>query len=81
MYIFLTVNYDCLCFIITGPDSQDVDSDEEWPALGEAGAGDGDAEVIVDPDDEKAIEMFMNKNPPMRLDSDLQTDTSFMFQR
>ncbi|XP_037535447.1 bystin [Nematolebias whitei] len=51
---------------VLGPDSQDADSDEEWPALGEAGAGDGDAEVIVDPDDEKAIEMFMNKNPPMR---------------
>ncbi|XP_013861795.1 bystin [Austrofundulus limnaeus] len=51
---------------VLGPDSQDVDSDEEWPALGEAGASDRDAEVVVDPDDEKAIEMFMNKNPPMR---------------
>ncbi|XP_035517619.1 bystin [Morone saxatilis] len=55
---------------VLGPDAQDADSDEEWPALGEAGAGDGDAEceteVVVDADDEKAIEMFMNKNPPMR---------------
>lgn len=55
-----------------GPDSQDADSDEEWPTLGEAGAGgDGefDTEIVVDPDDEKAIEMFMNKNPPMRQDT------------
>ncbi|KAM7422576.1 hypothetical protein PAMA_010557 [Pampus argenteus] len=51
-----------------GSESQDADSDEEWPALGEAEAGDaeGDTEVVVNPDDEKAIEMFMNKNPPMR---------------
>ncbi|KAM7402097.1 hypothetical protein PAMP_017365 [Pampus punctatissimus] len=51
-----------------GSETQDADSDEEWPALGEAGAGDGecDTEVVVNPDDEKAIEMFMNKNPPMR---------------
>lgn len=56
-----------------GSGSQDADSDEEWPALGAAGAADVDAEcdteVVVDPDDEKAIEMFMNKNPPMRQDS------------
>uniref|UniRef100_A0A1A8DL07 Bystin-like n=1 Tax=Nothobranchius kadleci TaxID=1051664 RepID=A0A1A8DL07_NOTKA len=57
---------------VLGPESQDADSDEDWPVLGEAGAGDGDGdvegdtEVIVDSDDEKAIEMFMNKNPPMR---------------
>lgn len=56
---------------VLGPDTQDADSDEEWPALGDAGAGDdGDdgfgTEVAVDPEDEKAIEMFMNKNPPMR---------------
>ncbi|XP_030633412.1 bystin [Chanos chanos] len=52
---------------VLGPDTQDGDSDEEWPALGageeEMGGG---TEVEVDPDDEKAIEMFMNKNPPMR---------------
>ncbi|XP_061688977.1 bystin [Syngnathoides biaculeatus] len=53
-----------------GPSSQDGDSDEEWPALGAVGSGDADTvydtQVVVDPDDEKAIEMFMNKNPPMR---------------
>lgn len=61
------------CKQILGSDSKDADSDEEWPALGEAGAGDSDAEcdteVVVDPDDEKAIQMFMNKNPPMRQDT------------
>lgn len=61
------------CNQILGPDAQDADSDEEWPALGAAGADDGDAgcetDVVVDPDDEKAIEMFMNKNPPMRQDA------------
>ncbi|KAM9408643.1 bystin isoform 1-T1 [Pholidichthys leucotaenia] len=55
---------------VGGPDSQDVDWDEEWPALGATGVGDADiecdTEVVVDPDDEKAIEIFMNKNPPMR---------------
>ncbi|MED6259656.1 hypothetical protein ATANTOWER_027455 [Ataeniobius toweri] len=58
------------CNPIKGPDSQDADSDEEWPALGEAGVGDADAvcdaEVVVDPSDEKAIELFMNKNAPVR---------------
>ncbi|XP_068598792.1 bystin [Brachionichthys hirsutus] len=50
-----------------GSASQDADSDEEWPALEAAGAAeDGDVDIVVDPDDEKAIEMFMNKNPPMR---------------
>eukprot|EP00064_Thunnus_orientalis_P010258 superscaffoldBa00001375_g10284 len=46
---------------VLGSETQDADSDEEWPALGEAGAGDGDVEcdteVVVDPDDEKAIEI------------------------
>ncbi|CAB1353729.1 unnamed protein product [Coregonus sp. 'balchen'] len=56
---------------VLGPDSQDADSDEEWPALGEAGAGEEEeancgTEVVVDPEDEKAMQMFMNKNPPMR---------------
>ncbi|XP_019736274.1 bystin-like [Hippocampus comes] len=56
-----------------GPSSQDADSDEEWPTLGATvGKGDTntvyDTEVVVDADDEKAIEMFMNKNPPMRQD-------------
>lgn len=74
----LTAQIPCLFVIINvksshlGPSSQDVDSDEEWPALGAGGADDidvqCDTEVVVDPDDEKAIEMFMNKNPPMRQD-------------
>lgn len=56
-----------------GPSSQDADSDEEWPSLGATvGKGDTnaayDTEVVVDADDEKAIEMFMNNNPPMRQD-------------
>ncbi|XP_024124960.1 bystin [Oryzias melastigma] len=55
---------------VLGPESGDADSDEEWPALGASVSGaaetECDAEIIVDPEDEKAIEMFMNKNPPMR---------------
>lgn len=53
---------------VLGPDSQDADSDEEWPALGAAGPADVeyDEEIVVDAEDEKAIEMFMNKNPPVR---------------
>lgn len=56
---------------VLGPCTKDADSeDEEWPALGEAGAGEEDAgcptEVVVDAEDEKAIEIFMNKNPPLR---------------
>ena len=64
---------DCCHTVISpvGPHTKDEDSDEEWPALGEAGAGEGDdagcaTEVVVDAEDEKAIETFMNKNPPMR---------------
>ncbi|XP_051980142.1 bystin [Xyrauchen texanus] len=48
-----------------GPSTQDGDSDEEWPALGEA-AEESSSEVQVDPEDERAIQMFMNKNPPVR---------------
>ncbi|XP_076124285.1 bystin [Alosa pseudoharengus] len=55
---------------VLGPSTQDGDSDEEWPALGAAGAGEdemaGDGVVEVDPEDEKAIQMFMSKNPPVR---------------
>ncbi|XP_010879786.1 bystin [Esox lucius] len=56
---------------VLGPDSQNADSDEEWPALGEAGAVEEEesscgTEVVVDPEDEKAMQTFMNKNPPMR---------------
>ncbi|NWT03342.1 BYST protein, partial [Mionectes macconnelli] len=53
-----------------GPGS-DSEDDEEWPSLEKAAAaagrgGDYGGEVQVDPEDEKAIEMFMNKNPPLR---------------
>lgn len=67
VFVIINVKYSYL-----GSSSQDADSDEEWPALGAGGAADidveCDTEVVVDPDDEKAIEMFMNKNPPMRQD-------------
>ncbi|NXG58459.1 BYST protein, partial [Hemiprocne comata] len=51
-----------------GSDSED---DEEWPSLEKAAAaarrsGEYGGEVEGDPEDEKAIEMFMNKNPPLR---------------
>ncbi|XP_061076297.1 bystin [Conger conger] len=54
---------------VLGSGTQDLDSDEEWPALGQAGGeddGECGTEVEVDPDDEKAMQMFMNKNPPLR---------------
>nr|KAF6362588.1 bystin like [Pipistrellus kuhlii] len=51
------------------PQDGSDDEDEEWPTLEKAatmtGAG-HQAEVAVDPEDERAIEMFMNKNPPVR---------------
>ncbi|NXV89291.1 BYST protein, partial [Calonectris borealis] len=53
---------------VRGPGS-DSEDDEEWPSLEKAAAGGGGeycGEVAVDPEDEKAIEMFMNKNPPLR---------------
>lgn len=59
-----------MCVVSSGPSTQDGDSDEEWPALGAAGAEDdlaGGGVVEVDPEDEKAIQMFMSKNPPVRL--------------
>ncbi|KFO36154.1 Bystin [Fukomys damarensis] len=48
-----------------GSDSED----EEWPTLEKAAKMTGlshHTEVAVDPEDEHAIEMFMNKNPPAR---------------
>ncbi|XP_053562709.1 bystin [Bombina bombina] len=48
-----------------GSDSED----EEWPSLEKAASMDAGAyseSVEVNPEDEKAIEMFMNKNPPLR---------------
>ncbi|XP_071993434.1 bystin [Engystomops pustulosus] len=50
--------------------SNESDSeDEEWPTLEKAAsmdAGNYSEEVQVNPEDEKAIELFMNKNPPLR---------------
>ncbi|XP_053101267.1 bystin isoform X1 [Hemicordylus capensis] len=57
---------------VLGPISKDGDSDsedDEWPSLAKAAAtekGEYCEEVTVNPDDEKAFEMFMNKNPPLR---------------
>lgn len=51
------------------PQDGSDDEDEEWPTLEKAATMTGvghHAEVIVDPEDEHAIEMFMNKNPPAR---------------
>ncbi|KAF1477103.1 Bystin, partial [Pygoscelis antarcticus] len=54
---------------VRGPGS-DSEDDEEWPSLEKAAAagrsGEYCGEVAVDPEDEKAIEMSMNKNPPLR---------------
>ncbi|KAF7253189.1 Bystin [Varanus komodoensis] len=56
---------------VLGPASKDGDSDtedDEWPSLEKAAAMKEEycEEIIVNPEDEKAIEMFMNKNPPLR---------------
>ncbi|KAM8976085.1 bystin [Pelodytes ibericus] len=43
--------------------------DDEWPSLDKAASMDAGAyseNVEVNPEDEDAIEMFMNKNPPLR---------------
>nr|XP_045011606.1 bystin isoform X4 [Jaculus jaculus] len=51
------------------PQDGSDDEDEEWPTLEKAAKMTGvnhQAEVVVDPEDERAIEMFMNKNPPVR---------------
>uniref|UniRef100_A0A2K6EHJ5 Uncharacterized protein n=1 Tax=Propithecus coquereli TaxID=379532 RepID=A0A2K6EHJ5_PROCO len=52
-----------------GPQDGSDDEDEEWPTLEKAATMTGvgrHAEVVVDPEDECATEMFMNKNPPAR---------------
>lgn len=51
------------------PQDGSDEEDEEWPTLEKAAKMTGvdhQAEVAVDPEDERAIEMFMNKNPPVR---------------
>lgn len=58
--------------LFLGPTSKDGNSDtedDEWPSLEKAAAmekRDYCEEVTVNMEDEKAIEMFMNKNPPLR---------------
>lgn len=72
--LLFSLSFCCSCLIIfiviIGPSSQDGDSDEEWPELGAGGEVEDEVgvggEVEVDPEDEKAIQMFMNKNPPVR---------------
>uniref|UniRef100_A0A8C8SCM5 Bystin like n=1 Tax=Pelusios castaneus TaxID=367368 RepID=A0A8C8SCM5_9SAUR len=52
------------------PDGDSDEEDDEWPTLEKAasmGKGEYCEEVMVNPEDERAIEMFMNKNPPLRL--------------
>lgn len=50
--------------------NDDSDSeDEEWPTMAKTAsvdAGSYSEDVEVNPEDERAIEMFMNKNPPLR---------------
>ncbi|XP_072212408.1 bystin [Excalfactoria chinensis] len=51
------------------PESEEDDEDEEWPSLrraAERDGRDGGADVEVDPEDEKALELFMSRAPPIR---------------
>ncbi|POI35424.1 hypothetical protein CIB84_000828 [Bambusicola thoracicus] len=52
-----------------GPDSEEDEEDEEWPSLQRAAEWDGrcgGGDVEVDPEDEKALEVFMSRAPPLR---------------
>lgn len=47
----------------------DAEDDDEWPTLEKATSMEKEEyceEVTVNPEDERAIEMFMNTNPPLR---------------
>ncbi|XP_015740678.1 bystin [Coturnix japonica] len=53
----------------SGRGSEEDDEDEEWPSLQRAAEWDGTGgggDVQVDPEDEKALEMFMNRAAPLR---------------
>uniref|UniRef100_A0A8C4RFH8 Bystin-like n=1 Tax=Erpetoichthys calabaricus TaxID=27687 RepID=A0A8C4RFH8_ERPCA len=51
---------------VLGSASKDSDSEDEWPSLEQKEEEmDGIGEVEVNAEDEKAIEMFMNKNAPV----------------
>uniref|UniRef100_A0A8C9FMY9 Bystin like n=1 Tax=Pavo cristatus TaxID=9049 RepID=A0A8C9FMY9_PAVCR len=57
------------CAAPGGPDSEEDEEDEEWPSLQRAAEWDGrcgGGDVEVDPEDEKALEMFMSRAPPLR---------------
>lgn len=52
-----------------GPGSEEDEEDEEWPTLRQAAEWDGrcgGGDVEVDPEDEKALEVFMSRAPPLR---------------
>ncbi|XP_069489144.1 bystin [Ambystoma mexicanum] len=53
----------------SGTKADDSGSDDEWPSLERAATMDQEdycEDLQVNPEDEAAIEMFMNKNPPLR---------------
>lgn len=57
------------CAAPRGPDSEEDEEDEEWPSLQRAAEWDGrcgGGDVEVDPEDEKALEVFMSRAPPLR---------------
>ncbi|XP_418047.4 bystin [Gallus gallus] len=57
------------CAAPGGPDSEEDEEDEEWPSLQRAAEWDGrcgGGDVEVDPEDEKALEVFMSRAPPLR---------------
>ncbi|OXB54846.1 hypothetical protein ASZ78_000285 [Callipepla squamata] len=57
------------CAAPGGPGSEEDEEDEEWPSLQRAKEWDGrcgGGDVEVDPEDEKALEMFMSRAPPLR---------------
>ncbi|XP_031461707.1 bystin [Phasianus colchicus] len=57
------------CATPGGPGSEEDEEDEEWPTLRRAAEWDGrcgGGDVEVDPEDEKALELFMSRAPPLR---------------
>ncbi|KPP58159.1 bystin-like, partial [Scleropages formosus] len=56
--------------VLGGSGPADLDSDDEWPMPDRDDEGEEHvecaAEIEVDPEDERAIQMFMSKNPPVR---------------
>lgn len=57
------------CATPGGSGSEEDEEDEEWPSLRRAAEWDGRSgggDVEVDPEDEKALEAFMSRAPPLR---------------